>query len=206
MFKTILEIEDVDTAQLIDSAFKAINEAPLSLFGGLKLPPFFNGAMLKALPKDNFIKIFEQAFNSDPDKMLPMVEKALVPVFGDTKLGKASCKSAPRPGVALSIDCLVEKLDDRKLLERTASQYLDEESYREIMAGTNPSQAEVPAGAFDKASAIKTLMGLGDLQKEYAALKLLSLHKKEVIEQIGQLAKSKGVPLTVASIRFLMPK
>ena len=71
MFKTILEIEDVDTAQLIDSAFKAINEAPLSLFGGLKLPPFFNGAMLKALPKDNFIKIFEQAFNSDPDKMLP---------------------------------------------------------------------------------------------------------------------------------------
>ena len=197
MFKLVAELSDIDTEQLIDNTFRMLKELPDVHLGGLKLPPFLNAQTMKLMPKETLLRTFATSFQADSARMLPMLEQAIYGILGPVKLSDAACQAYPKDGVLLSLQALAEVSDPEKLLS-LASSYLDEEGYQAIF----PEEG----GAFDRAQALERLHALPDARKEYAALKLFSTHKPEVIRKLEDSARQKNVPVKLYNIRFLLPK
>ena len=198
MFKLIAELSDIDTEKLIDNTFKMLKDIPDVHLAGFKLPPFLNADTMKLMPKETLLRTFASSFQADSTRMLPMLEQSLLGVLGPVRLSDADCRAYPKEGVILNMQALVNVTDPEKLLNLACSSFLDEAGFRAIF----PKEEK----AFDRTRALERLNALPDAKKEYAALKLFSSHKPEVIRQLEESAGQKNVPLRIHNIRFLLPK
>ncbi len=195
MFKLIADFSDIETDTLIDAAFEAMRSMPAGLPGGLKLPPFITAGMLKSMPKNAFVETFVQSFNSAEEKMLPLITMCLSPYLGRIRVDAGETRANPAPGVLLSVEALVGQADEDWLFQRMFSLFPDWACLGEALKEPDAGETRLR----------ERIAGLTPPEKEFAALRLMSTHRAELIERINRETAEKGTPMEVCGLRFLMP-
>ena len=199
MFKVIAEMSYLDYNALFDLAMEAMKDNPSApKWATGKIPSKIEGFLFKRMSDEQKNAMAATALNQESAALLSQLEAAASRICYIRATGlEAKSLAPPETGLRLYLD--IASADYDRAADFLTSALLRAEDLPEALG--DHYRPDIHMGNVRQA-----IVSLPLPDKEIVLLRILRIHKDELLRSVEQLARSRNIEVRLEDIRFLVPR